>query len=321
MLGLVLITSEWYQTDEFKAQAAIANPFFASLKNVLGNRPTTLRNAWNLFDFLNVESIHNSTVRDLVSPTQLAQAAYWANYLQAGSFSDTERNNVGNIGGQAMLSPLLNAVNDIYNSSNPLKFGYLSASYKPFLSLFTMWDLPAEVSQSVVSYASAAVLEVRSDDTLRLLFRNGTDGAFTSYGIMGHDAETGMGVSDFVSAMQPYALPTLSDWCDKCQTTDARGCAALAQLNGTGGAGYASIDSTTGRHHVSPVVAGVIGAMVTLALVAAGLAIWLVLGGLVRKHRNSRSSGASDRASTNGSTASTRQGSGHGAALDRKASS
>ena len=37
--------NKWYESEEFKSQASIANPFYESLSNVLGNRPKTLENA------------------------------------------------------------------------------------------------------------------------------------------------------------------------------------------------------------------------------------------------------------------------------------
>lgn len=294
--------NNWYDSSEFKAQAKIANPFFSTLTNVVGtNRPLTLENAWNLFDFLNVESIHNSTLAPLISASTLAQARYWADYHESGSFTDSDLSNVGNIAGQAILPPLLSGINDIANTTNPIKFVYLSASYKPFLALAKLLALPDPLSTSVVDYAASAIFEVRTDNTVRFLFRNGsTEDSWTSYPMLGRQASSAnsVSISDFESALQPYNLPTLADWCDKCSTTDARGCSALAQLNGTGGAGYASVTSTMGRHHVSPVVGGVIGAMVTLALVAVGFAIFFAVGPLRNKRRNGRSSGGSDHGSS-----------------------
>ena len=289
----------WYQSDDFRAQAAIANPFFASLSGVLGDRPAQLENAWNLFDYLNVESIHNASVA--VRAEDLEQARYWANYHEAGSFTDADLTDVGNIAGQAILPPILDAIHDIGNATDPLKLAYLAIAYKPFLSLFNMWGLPSPLRDTVVDYASAAIIEVRTDDTMRLLFRNGTEGDFTAYPLLGSTDASSYPVTDFASKMAPYALEDRAAWCDKCSETEARGCATLASLNGTGGAGYAGVTSTTGRHQVSPVVAGVIGAVVALAVAAAALALWLFLGGLVKKQR-----GASSR---DGSSLATRTGS------------
>jgi hypothetical protein len=283
----------WYNSTEFKAQAKIANPFYQSMSAVLGDRPYTLQNAWNLFDYLNVESIHNETIAAQVSPQQLAEARYWANYHEAGSFSDPNIFNIGNVAGHAILPPIIASINEILNASNPLKFSYIAISYKPFLSLATLWDLPSPLNNTVVDYASAAILEVYTNNSLAFFFRNGTTGDFINYPLFNSGNAT-YPIEFFMDNMDPFPLNTLSDWCNACGTTDARGCDTLAALNGTGGAGYASITSTEGRHHVSPVVAGVIGAMVTLGVAAIALLAWLLLSSLFIKRRgSSRRSGSS----------------------------
>lgn len=261
--------NDWYKSDDFLAKSKIANPFYASLKNVLGNRPATLINAWNLYDFLNVNYIHNATILNEVTPDQLAQARYWANYHESGSFTDGNPQNIGNIAGQTMLPGLLSDIEQIANATNPLKIAYTAISYKPFLSLFSMWQSGEDLSSSIVDYASTLVIEVHTDNTLNFVFRNGTQGNFEPIQVLG--SLQNLPMNTFMTEMEKYQLPTLAAWCDACSTTEERGCSTLAALNGTGGAGYASIDSTIGRHRVSPVVAGVIGAMVTLAVVVIAL--------------------------------------------------
>ncbi|GJJ75448.1 hypothetical protein EMPS_07806 [Entomortierella parvispora] len=304
----------WYNSAEFAAQAKIANPFFESLSSILGNRPATLQNAWNLFDFLNVESIHNATLSPLISAQALSQARYWANYHEAGSFTDDDLNNVGNVAGQSILPPILSAINEITNATTGLKFSYIAISYKPFLSLFNLWGLPSPLKDSVVDYASAAIIEIRTDNTMRLLFRNGTEtggsnATFTPYALFGSSDANSYPIADFVEQMEPYSLNTLAEWCNKCGETEQRGCATLAALNGTGGAGYASIDSTEGRHRVSPVVAGVIGAMVALAVAGFVLALWLLKGGLAKKRRGNSLQEVSSVDSHRGTSVNSREGS------------
>lgn len=151
---------------------------------------------------------------------------------------------------------------------------------------------PEGLDNNVVDYASAAIFEVRTDDTLRFLFRNGTDGEFQEYNILGSSSPD-VSLDTFNKAMQPHSLTDRADWCDKCSTPDARGCGVLASLNGTGGAGYSPITSTNGHHRVSPVVAGVIGAFVSLAVAGVLLAAWFFFGGMVKKSR--RNEGTSKR--------------------------
>lgn len=100
-----------------------------------------------------------------------------------------------------------------------------------------------------------------------------------------------MSLASFTKTMRPYAIEELSEWCDKCGETEERGCSLLAALNGTGGAGFADVTRVNGHHAVSPVVAGVIGAGVALAVAAAGLTAWIFLGGFAKRSRAIHSSG------------------------------
>lgn len=88
----------------------------------------------------------------------------------------------------------------------------------------------------------------------------------------------------FIDRLATHAINDLGEWCNRCNNTATRGCDVIARANGTPGLseGYAPASSTTGRHHVSPVVAGVIGAMVALGIAG----ILLVLTELsCRRHR------------------------------------
>lgn len=84
-------------------------------------------NGWNLFDFLNVESIHNATLAPQIPTEALSYARYWANYHEAGSFTDADKGNVGNIAGQAILTPLLDYLAQLANATDPLKVSYIAA--------------------------------------------------------------------------------------------------------------------------------------------------------------------------------------------------
>ncbi len=120
------------------------------------------------------------------------------------------------------------------------------------------------------------LLLVRAEKTLRS--RNGSatalDGSdLAVYPMFGRSGDN-MPLSDFISKVSPYAINDLTTWCARCDNTETRGC-DLASLNGTSGATagsstsqYASATSTSGRHHVSPVVAGVIGALLGIVLAA-----------------------------------------------------
>ncbi|KAK0537560.1 hypothetical protein OC835_001711 [Tilletia horrida] len=292
--------NNWYASPAFRAQAELANAFYASasIAPLLGNRAANLENAWNLFDFLNVQSIHNASFAQALPPTALAQARYWADYHEAGSFSDPDLSNVGNIAGQAILPLILDSLHDLANTSSPTKMVTLFGAYKPFLSLFELMDIGGGLPRgSVVEYASTLILEVHADQSVHLLFRNGTNTPFTPYPFLGASSpDAGVPLSSLTAQLEPYALRSNADWCNKCASTASlHGCDVLAALNGTGGGQvrYAPITSTSGRQRVSPVVAGVIGSVVTLALCTLLFVVAILIAsrpGEGGKHRRRRSS-------------------------------
>lgn len=266
-------TKSFYNSADFNKQSALAQPYFDSLPaSVIGNRPRTLVNAWNLYDFLNVEKIHNATLAPEITDEMVQTALMWAEYHEAGLFGGSNPKDISSIAGRGILNPLTDAIKQVANTSDPLKVSVLAASYKPFFSLFSMFQTP-ELQGRLVDYASAMIFEVHQDNSLQVYFRNGSYGTLDQHNIIGSSS---LSVDSFMSHFDPIKLDSLADWCNFCGETDARGCAALNALNGTGSGGkYSDATSTTGKHQVSPVVAGVIGALVTLVVaivVVAGLA-------------------------------------------------
>ncbi|KDN47750.1 phosphoglycerate mutase-like protein [Tilletiaria anomala UBC 951] len=260
--------NNWYASPAFKAKAAEAQPFYNSIKGILGaDRPAILQNAWNIFDFLNVEFIHNATLSSQIGQQTVELARYYADYHEAGSFSDPDPKSVGNVAGTAMLAPVLATINQLSNASDPLKWSTMATAYKPFLAFGSLLGVP-QLNASVVDYASSLVFEIYNNGSIQALFRNGTVNAIYQPLTLFGQSNTMVSLVMFEEALQRHSLNGLAAWCDKCSTTDARGCDILAALNGTGGAGFAPDTSTYGRHRVSPITAGLIGAFVTLGTMA-----------------------------------------------------
>jgi prostatic aicd phosphatase len=122
---------------------------------------------------------------------------YLADYHEQAIFTDPDVDGIGNIAGQTIIPPILDALQQIANESMPLKLQYIGIAYKPvsvnmqwkrdnlvmrwknaraernvivlpqFLSLFNMTQSGID---GMVSYASALAIEVR----------NGTDGMTVS---------------------------------------------------------------------------------------------------------------------------------------------
>ncbi|KAI0330803.1 phosphoglycerate mutase-like protein [Cubamyces sp. BRFM 1775] len=277
-------TEAFYNSSAFQERAKEVSQFLTDLKPYMDGRPVTLENMWNIFDYMNVQSIHNATFADRLPDTYLAQARDLANWHEYNVFSDDSITGIGNIAFRTMLPSVINAIQRISNSSDPLKLHYSAIAYKPFLSLFNMTGVVADgaLPPSIVNYAAAVVLEVRqsassSEPVLRFNFKNGTDDAsFRTYpmSFAGWDgsADTDVPISTFINAFQSAAVNTTLDWCHVCGQTQARGCAALL------GAASTSVQAATHHDKISPVGAGFLGAGLTVAVFGAAFAVLLFLG-------------------------------------------
>ncbi|KDR82624.1 hypothetical protein GALMADRAFT_835279 [Galerina marginata CBS 339.88] len=268
-------TNAFYQSALFNQIAAAHADFLNALSPYVGGRQTTLVNMWNIFDFMNVQSIHNATFANNLPAGYLGQARDLANFHEHGVFSSPQPNGIGNIAGQTILPSILNGLKAITNSTNPEKFILEAISYKPFISLFNMTGVAQMNPQlsGIVNYASAAAFEVHQpsaggEPVVRFKFKNGTDDKFQTYGFLNSTAD--VPVSSFVNTLKPYAFSDIPTWCKVCSNHQDRGCADLST----------SSPAATFVNHdrVSPVGAGFIGASVALVVVAAMLGMLYLLG-------------------------------------------
>jgi len=294
-----------YASQEFTAKAAEAAPFLNAIKPFLDNRTVSLQNMYNIFDFLNVQSIHNASFHNSLPPSLFAQAYDLANWHEWLLFSDPSSGGIGNIDIYTMLPSVLSGLQRIANHSDTLKIHYSAISYKPFISLFNLTSVTPPTSSNandtlagLVDYASSVVLEVvnvtgTGEVGVRMLFKNGTnDQNFLpiSGGLLGSSGLIPVG--DFVNAFQPLAINTTLQWCNACSNQQDRGCAAYFQSANTSAASPSTCHS---NNKVSNVGAGFIGAGVTLALVAGLMGVAFLLGFLhLGKRRGSGSVASSE---------------------------
>ncbi|KII86633.1 hypothetical protein PLICRDRAFT_43271 [Plicaturopsis crispa FD-325 SS-3] len=273
----IAATSAFYNSSEFLQKANESDAFLNSLKPYLDGRPVTLENMWNIFDYMNVQSIHNAAFAKALPPTFLAQARALANWHEYGVFTSPQIGGIGNIAGQAILPTILQGFTRISSASDPLKLVYNAIAYKPFLSLFNMTGV-AQMNPDlagIVDYAAAVSLEVRQpssggEPVIRFNFKNGTDAEFTTYNFLNGSGDVPL--STFVNTLGPVAVNTTAQWCGVCNNTQDRGCATIAA---------ASQLRTSSRDRISPVGAGFLGAGLTLAVMAIMLGALAFFGVLV----------------------------------------
>jgi len=273
-------TAAFYNSSAFQQVAAENAAFLQSLPPFLDGRPVTLENMWNIFDYMNVESIHNETFAAALPAGYLERVRALANYHEYGVFSSPQLDGPGNIAGRAILPSMINGFNSINNASNPLKFVYEAISYKPFISLFNMTGVAQTYPQlaGVVEYAAAVVYEVRkptsgNDPMVRMIFKNGTTDVFNTYNMFGASGD--IPLSQFVNTLSPAAVNTTAEWCIACNNNVDRGCGTCDNP------ALASQAASAGHHHdgpLSPAAAGVLGAGLAVAVFLIALTTLALLG-------------------------------------------
>ncbi|KAG5648396.1 hypothetical protein DXG03_004970 [Asterophora parasitica] len=284
-------TAAVYKSVEFQQKGADNAEFLKSLPPYLDGRPVSIENMWNVFDFMNVQSIHNAAFAKALPPTYLQQARHLANWHEYQVFSDSSPSGIGNIPGQAIIPSILEAFEDILDEKSPIKFVYHAISYKPFISLFNITKAAEAAPElaGIVNYAAAIALEARQtasgDKFLRFTFQNGTDADFKTYRILG--SSTDVPLNDFLHHIEPLGINTLAEWCSTCNNTQDRGCAALSLA--------ASTAVAESRPKIGSVGAGFLGAGLTLVVAVALVGVLLLLGVLTtRRSRRKGSTKSSD---------------------------
>ncbi|KAF5382703.1 hypothetical protein D9615_002817 [Tricholomella constricta] len=284
-------TATLYKSTEFQQIASDNAGFLKALPPYLDGRPVTFENMWNVFDFMNVQSIHNEAFAKALPPTYLQQARHLANWHEYHVFSDPRPTGIGNIAGQAIVPSIVNGFKSILDESDPVKFVYHAISYKPFISLFNITkaaDTAPELA-GIVNYAAAVALEARQSASgepfLRFKFQNGTDSDFKTYQVLG--SSTDVPLSTFMDYIEPLGIESLSEWCSACDNKQDRGCAAL----------YHAAASAVAENQpkIGSVGAGFLGAALMLVLALAMFAVLLFLGvltigGSSRRRRSSKGS-------------------------------
>ncbi|KAK0725867.1 histidine acid phosphatase, partial [Lasiosphaeris hirsuta] len=272
--------------------------------------------AYDIFDLINVARIHNATspARN-VTDEQLFQLQTLADSAEFGdNYNRTQP--ARSIHAETFAGGVLAQLNKTITSQGRLKFSLLAGSYDTFLAFFGLTNLTTVDPDffGLPGYASTMAFELFSSDSasassfptdadadlrVRFLFKNGTDGALTAYPLFGSGTDS-LAWPDFVDRLQPRAITTTAKWCSACQS-QVDFCAGFNQ-SGSGATAASGGGSGGG---LSNAVAGVIGAMVTLGVVAIVGALTFLL---LRKRRSAI--GASpDTGAANGEKGSLRSAS------------
>jgi hypothetical protein len=244
--------------------------------------------------------IHNSSIPsdNLLTPETVFQLQTLADnheYNLAYNASEPIRA----IAGSTLAAQIVQQLNMTIAGQSKSQIGIQFGAYASFLSFFGLAQLPA-VSDNftgIVDYASSMTFELVTNATVtnisyptndqisvRFLFSNGTafEYPLTAYPLFGQ-SETVLPWNTFVDQMNKFAIGDQADWCTKCGNSTGI-CASTTTSTSSGTSSTATSASSGG---ISKAVAGVIGAMVTLAVILGAEALIMLVAGLrlVNKRR------------------------------------
>lgn len=274
-------------SSEFEQMDAATRSFYKSFWDIIDDvydysQPSNLSyaNAYDIYDLLNVGSIHNHSMAGNISEEDLFQLRTLADSAEfALNYNKTDVTR--SIGGQTFAGAVLDQLNQTVTGKGKLKFSLMAGSYDTFLAFFGLTNLTSISTDfyGLPHYASTMSFELFTNEDVdafpsntgklrvRFLFRNGTEDALHAVPLFGR-SENSMVWSEFVSSMRDISITGAEQWCNVCQS-ELLFCAAY---NST------STQSDRKDSGMSNAVAGVIGAAVTLGAVAILAAIaFLVL--------------------------------------------
>ena len=156
-----------------------------------------------------------------------------------------------------------------------LKLSLLAGSYDSFLAFFGVSDLISADADfyGLPDYASTMTFELFTTEDMtsfpgdtsslnvRFLFKNGTTGVLEQFPLFGTTGDA-LSWSDFAAQVEERGITKVSQWCDICSSTEDF-CLPYDKESQSGSSGSG----------LSNAEAGVIGAMVTLGVIA-------IVGGL-----------------------------------------
>lgn len=276
-------SAEYQQT--LNSSADFYSQFVDTLGPIMGAENVTYAHAYDVFDLINVATIHNRTVVNApfdyeafsVGGNDLDQLRYYANEWEWNhnyNASEPDRS----IGGMSLAGGILQQLKTVVKGQAKVKFSLMAGSYDTFMAFFGLTNLAA-VSQDFMglpNYAASMAIELFTEEEdfseenlmVRFSFRNGTneDQRLESYPLFGGQ-NIDLPWVQFVNELGNRSINSVEQWCTTCSSTEDF-CLAATQASSQSSSGSSS--------SLSNAAAGGIGAAVTLAVTGlGGAAFWL----------------------------------------------
>ncbi|EPS32585.1 hypothetical protein PDE_07545 [Penicillium oxalicum 114-2] len=300
--------SEYQNGDYAHGISQITNAFYVRLWNevlsgVMDETSANYLNAVEIFEYIEYEMIHNSTVQTQLTEAEIRQARWWADHYtyatnHQSDFNKSTAESIMSIAGQTLAASIMNAFRlNIEESGTSQKLSLLFGGSDTAVALASLLRLPSDQQPNLYcrpNQGASLVFELFSfqagesypaypavDDLyVRFLIHNGTSNTtFSPYPMFGHGpSHEYIPYTEFQSELESFATQSTQNWCRQCNS-EAIFCRVLDDERA-----YASMGD---RKQMAPAVAGIIGAVIMLAIIgvlgAVGLCIWAM-----RKRETSR---------------------------------
>jgi len=310
-------SNEYFSSTPYMDLLSSTQDFYNGLSPVINgtfsSSQTSFKNAYTIYDLINVAEIHNGTnfnSPDLITPDVFQQLRTLAD-THEWNLGYNSSNNARAIAGMTLAGQIVQGLNGTLTSNSSPKLNVQFGAYGSFGSFFGLAGLQNvdPMFYGVADYASAMTFElvtnasvtggatsVSDDDVaVRFLWHNGTTSDISppaAYPLFG-SSSTEMPWTDFVNNMNGVSVGSTEQWCNVCQNTTGT-CAAYAGSSANGSSGSSSTtQNKSSGNSLSPAVNGVIGAMVTLAVVLGIEALVLLAGGFRVVSKKALAGGAS----------------------------
>jgi Histidine phosphatase superfamily (branch 2) len=307
-------TAEYYQSPGFAALQVSTDEFYDSLEpeflsGVFSNASVGYFDAYYIWDYLNYEYIHNTTVAENLDATEVTRvkvlAADWVYAMNANvSLSGNNKgDHIGVIAGRTLAARILQAFYTTINTQGDSdKMTLLFGSFEPMIAFAALAELVSPQNAAFYNLpepGSSFMFELfalRDNDIgtypdlnemyVRFLYQNGTEDFSTAveYPLFGRSpSQTVMSLADFISGIERIMVYNVEDWCTTCSSYSIF-CPAFTNTD-------SSFNQNSGHRGLNPTVAGVIGAIVALVVFGLIIAAAMLLGGcrLQRVHKKRRS--------------------------------
>lgn len=240
------------KSDVFKERVDGTKSFYQSFESVLSEvydlkaEDLSYKNAYDIFDLINVARIHNESSPAVdVSDDDFHQLRTLADSSEFGRNFDPDHPD-HSIGARTLIAGVMSQLNETVATEAALKFSLFAGSYDTILGFFGvtgLWKLSDDF-QGLPEYASTLAFELFTDgdgdefpsntDDLRVrfLFMNGTSGDLNPFPLFGAEDDT-YSWPDFEDKMRGLEIATVGGWCGICES-ELSFCAAYTDASTKG---------------------------------------------------------------------------------------